>query len=154
MVLSCGFVLQLSWFQAQMIAFEHHALISGSQTHVSLLFLSCAIAILGHEVQSVYVNLYNPFLPWSVKCVLSEDFPPRKGKQCVALRKHKYLMILAVKRQGKMHQFNLQVKCMYSALLWRKAALSSGQECWVQRKVFLQVQSSAKALVDHTAPFP
>ena len=42
------------------------------------------------------------FLPYSAKTVLSEDFPSRSGKQSVSLRKHKYLMRLAVLQQGKL----------------------------------------------------
>ena len=46
--------------------------------------------------------LFYLLFQWSAKTVLSEDFPSRSGKQCVSLRKHKYLMRLAVLQQGKM----------------------------------------------------
>ena len=55
--------------------------------------IQCAI----HEWWLLYL-----FLHWSAKTVLSEDFPSRSGKQCVSLRKHKYLMRLEVLQQGKL----------------------------------------------------
>ena len=42
------------------------------------------------------------FLHWSTKTALSEDFPSRSGNQCVSLRKHKYLMRLAVLKKGQL----------------------------------------------------
>ena len=66
------------------------------------------------------------------KTVLSEDFPARKGKLRVSLRKQKYLMKVAVIKKGKMHQCVFSIKLETASIpdssFGENAAFSSGTE--------------------------
>ena len=84
--------------QGEMTALGHQIPIPGAQEDISLQFQSCVNAFLGHNVLSVNVDFCYVFLPKSAKTVLSEDFQSRNSKECVSLRKHKYLRLLVIKK--------------------------------------------------------
>ena len=91
------------------------------------------------------------FLPYSVKTVLSEDFPSRSGKQCFS-QVTEVLDETCSPKEGKNDLMCFSVRLEIASipgLLGENTAFSSGPEFYVQKNISTQVQSCPKIPTTH-----